>query len=321
LNYKKLYQVFGYIISAVFIYFFVTKVGEIDFSKIHNLLKLTDIFILLSLLFIGYAIRVLRWKILLESIGAKVSYRTLYANFIMCVGINNVLPFRVGDAYRVVGIKGLATKTQLFLSIVVERIMDVLALLLMFSLWLFLEKNTTEEAGIFLLVKIIAALAASMFLLWLTIKCLIAARAGIDGFPKWANSLMAIIEKMIGQSKMFFSRKVMRLAVPLSFLGWMPEILIFLYVAHGLGIDITFSMAALTHAFATLSTMVPSSPGFFGTYHYAVYYILSAYAIDRGLILLFAIVAHCLLWLPPIMVTFLLSIEKFFRQKKFAPGD
>lgn len=323
MQYKKLYQLAGYMVSAVFVYLLVQKASQIDFQKIRVFLRPQDLLTLIILLFSGYAIRVLRWKILLEAAGIKISFPILYVNFIMSIGINNVLPFRAGDAYRVVGIKGNVTKTQLFASVVMERIMDLLTLLVMFGIWLSNEniewENNIFKSFIMILVILLGIILFTYFLVKRYGKNRGVAGTGAD---LWC-SLEVFLSNLVIQLKNFLDIKILSRTIPLSVIGWIPEVLVFLFVAHGLGINCSFSMAALTHAFATLSTLVPSSPGFFGTYHYAAYYILSAYSIDQALILLFAVIVHSILWLPPIVITVLLSVGKFYRHKFKAelPGE
>jgi uncharacterized membrane protein YbhN (UPF0104 family) len=84
----------------------------------------------------------------------------------------------------------------------------------------------------------------------------------------------------------------------LSALAWICEGSVFALVAHGLN----FSGDAIGPWFAaatgTLATLIPSSPGYVGTFDFFTMQALMAYGASASVAGAFAVVVHTILWLP-----------------------
>jgi uncharacterized membrane protein YbhN (UPF0104 family) len=60
-----------------------------------------------------------------------------------------------------------------------------------------------------------------------------------------------------------------------------------------------------------LSTLIPSSPGYIGTYHLAVSTIMNQLGIDKQLSIPFSIIIHLIMWLSVTTI----GLYFYFRQK------
>jgi uncharacterized membrane protein YbhN (UPF0104 family) len=85
--------------------------------------------------------------------------------------------------------------------------------------------------------------------------------------------------------------------VALSLLAWTLEGAVFATVGHALGIA-TAMGPWFALATGTLGTLLPSSPGYVGTFDYLALLGLVAYGADRDLAAAFAFIVHVVLWLP-----------------------
>ena len=82
----------------------------------------------------GYALRVYRWAIMLRAYKPEVAFRSCAAPYLGSIALNNLLPFRAGDVVRALVFPNSlgVSKTDSTISLVIERIIDVLVLIVFF---------------------------------------------------------------------------------------------------------------------------------------------------------------------------------------------
>jgi len=87
----------------------------------------------------GYALKIVRWSILLKAAGANATFLNCSAPFLGSIALNNLLPLRVGDVVRaLVFPKSMGiTKSTATSSLIVERLIDIMTLLLSLAIGLF----------------------------------------------------------------------------------------------------------------------------------------------------------------------------------------
>jgi glycosyltransferase 2 family protein len=84
----------------------------------------------------------------------------------------------------------------------------------------------------------------------------------------------------------------------LSFLAWFLEGAVFACVARSLQISVHWTAPWLSLGAATLATLLPSSPGYVGTFDYFASLGLTAYGAPPSIATAFALLTHLMLWLP-----------------------
>ena len=84
--------------------------------------------------------------------------------------------------------------------------------------------------------------------------------------------------------------------------AWGLEGAAYACVAWSLGTDGSVFAPWFALATGTLATMIPSSPGYVGTFDYFAVLGLRAFGADHVVALTFALVVHLLLWLPVTVV-------------------
>lgn len=135
-------QVFiGLLISAVFLYL---AFRNVNIPEMVEALEKANYWWLLPgivMMFISLGIRAYRWQFFLLSI-AKVPIKKLFSSMMIGYMANNVLPLRLGEIMRALAIGNSAkiSRTSAFATILVERIIDVISLLMILGFTVFFHE-------------------------------------------------------------------------------------------------------------------------------------------------------------------------------------
>jgi hypothetical protein len=92
--------------------------------------------------------------------------------------------------------------------------------------------------------------------------------------------------------------RILFLVLAVSLLVWSGEAGLFYFILAGLGINGTFVSAFFIMSIATLSTLLPSTPGYIGTFHLAGYTAITLIGGTPQQAGSFAVIVHLALWLP-----------------------
>jgi hypothetical protein len=299
----------GIAISMLFLY---ATLATVPFGRVVDALATARtpwIGVALASIAVGYAFKILRWTVMLRSLGAKVRLRDASAGFLGAVAFNNVLPFRAGDVIRVVAFErltGVPPSGQVG-TLVLERLLDLLVLMaILFATISFWELDVLDDtmmAGLRL--ATLAAVAA--------ILLFIAAPQPIRLVVRWAEKklprlrragevLLRLSDAVHTLSRMRFLLKL----TLLSLLAWLFEGGAFYAVGRALGVAASPEAALLALSVGTLSTIIPSSPGYVGTFHYFTARVVSAFGVGQVGAAAYAILIHAILWLSTTAAGFLL---------------
>ena len=278
----------------------------------------------------GYTLRIWRWALLLRAGGAEIGVARCVAPYLASIALNNVLPMRAGDVVRgVVFPSSLGVKrVDSVASLIVERMLDLLSLLACLGAGaLVAGRSVMTDFMVSVAVGVGSAAAVGLVLLGLV---------GDD----WARSLdirdrRARLERWLGHRAIRLLREVLSafgsmskaslllLLLPLSILAWFGEAVVFLAVPPIVGFRLDPVGALLVMAMATLSTLVPSSPGYVGTYHLAAFSGASLLGATPEQSAAFAILVHLAVWLPTTVagaVAIMIKPDLFGRSTRRGPA-
>lgn len=260
----------------------------------------------LMLLTAGYACRVLRWWLMLRSMSAGLAFSGCVGPFLSSMAINNVVPFRAGDVLRVVGFQRHLDINPIPVTstLVLERLLDLSSLLGFFFVGLlYVDEGlfpqsvvvTTGWMTAFCFVLVVVTVLIPHRLR--EIAHALARTAQEKGWPVPGRIAAGLSELFSSLSAMRASRLLAQL-LTLSFTIWFLEGGVFMTVAHALdirnvGVGPWFALAT-----GTLGTLLPSTPGYVGTFDYFTMLGLMAYHVSEGVSAVFALLVHLLLWLP-----------------------
>lgn len=253
---KLLRLLVSLLLSAVILYLLYRKVDFPEFSRGLGSVDLPWLLLLIPGALIVTALRGIRWGYLAGwDQGAAAAVRAL---FISRAG-NNLLPFRVGDLLRMQFARdeGGVSYSASSAAILAEMVIDI-GFLCVFGTLLFVLTVTHGEVA----VATAGAALITLLFLWLLTR--------ESGGSEHSGGISLLLFRFRRQLRRAFSIQRLPRALLLSSLIWLAS---FGSVYGGLRLMLPeVSLAGLLCAVVLIffAAMIPSAPGFVGTYHAAV---------------------------------------------------
>jgi len=229
---------------------------------------------------------------------------------------NNVLPARLGEfvrAYVLAQREGLQTAT-VFASLVIDRLFDgfTVMLILLFTLFTLRlpqglsEAETVLKTGGVVTFALYAGVVAFLFLLKRqTMRTLAWTGVLLKPFPKrLTERIIPLLGSFIGGIRMSSKGGHIAAVLVSSLAVWLFCIIPLDLVLQGFGIHLPITAAMFILVLLVFAVMVPASPGFIGTYHYACFKGLSAFGIAESTSVSIALVLHGTAFFPVIIAGF-----------------
>ncbi len=212
---------------------------------------------------VAIALRIARWSSLLNQLGTAQIVQ-VGETLIIGYAVNNVLPARLGELFRADYAKrrfGMSRTTVLG-SILIERLLDLCVVLFCLVLGLGLTDlhgKPDPQAGF----EIIALNAA--LLIGIVILAIYFLSSGeFRSFPIPAAARRLAHDLAVGIAS--FNRKSLLTTIALSLGIWAFEILGLWWMFHAVAVNLSLNQTLLVMGAASLSTLVPTAPGYVGTY-------------------------------------------------------
>jgi uncharacterized protein (TIRG00374 family) len=260
------------------------------------------------LYFIGVGLRSARWGLLLPEHSVKTT--TLFRALVVGFTVNNLLPLRMGEVARAYLLARWCRIPygSTVASLLVERVLDGLSLALLLLIALPL---VAQPPPWYLLP--VGILAAALFL----------TGAGLLAIAAWrASAVNAVAARVAGFLPARFGVRIERLAenfarslslvhdpirlarlLGLSVLAWCFELGLFFVLLISFGLPASYPLALLVGSAANFATLVPSSPGYAGTFDGVLIKVLHDTAgIDAGSATAYDLIVHLTLFLPVVVV-------------------
>ena len=273
-------------------------------------------------LFGSWTLRIVRWWWLLRAAAPGLPFTACAGPFLVGMAVNNLLPFRTGDALRVAGF-GRQLRSPVMRvagTLVIERMLDVVVLTGVFFFCLlgvpdgYFSGEVIAGAALLAGLSGASAVAVALFpsqleLLSGRLAARAAARSERAGSApsvsasrprKLAARLLAAASRHgahFGESLRALRSGSQTLGLfGLSGLAWFCEGSMFFVVAAAIDTGSAPAGPWLAAAIGTLSTVLPGTPGYLGTFHYFAAQGLAAYGAAPAEAAAFALTAHALLW-------------------------
>jgi len=254
------------------------------------------------------AARITRWWLMLRAAEPDLPLASCVRPFLGSLSLNNTMPLRAGDVVRVVGFRRTlrAPVAHVAGTLVLERMLDLLVLLAI------LLAGVAGTRGVFPHAFLVAAAAAGALalttLLALTflpgpITALIRrSMARLFGGRPWLPAGGRAVDQIAAACALLRSPGRAARLLGLSLVAWVLEGLVFVCAAWSLGLGVPWPAPWLALGAATLATLLPSSPGYVGTFDYFASLGLIAYGARAEGAAAFALVTHLMLWVPVTIV-------------------
>ncbi len=256
------------------------------------------------LMLISMVFRALRWKCLIRPI-AEVKFVHLFSASAIGLMANNLLPARLGEIARawVIGEKAGISKTASFATIVVERIFDgftVIFFLVVVLLFGGLDFPAPMRKVAYAVVAFyILALVSLAMLRFKREKAFSLVKALTARLPAGtAVKMTKLLESFVEGLTVLKRPRDIAAAGLLSFLVWIPNILVMHIVIRSFGLDIQVLASITVFIIVTFGIMIPSAPGFVGTIQYCFVIGLSLFGVAKSEALSISIVYHAGVFIP-----------------------
>lgn len=131
---QKIKSIFGYSLPILLTFVFLfLAFKDIEFDKFmehFTNVSWVYLFAFIALFFLSHIIRAYRWKVIISSVKSDVSVLSLFGSTMIGYGVNLAVP-RLGEIYRpsFLGQWEGISRTAMFGTIIVERVIDVIFLL------------------------------------------------------------------------------------------------------------------------------------------------------------------------------------------------
>lgn len=252
----------------------------------------------------AYWARIFRWWWILRVADPTVTFRSCVGPLIASVAVNNVIPFRAGDALRITGFRSQlkAPLMRLFGSMLVERVLDLTTLLAILLVGIAgVERD--RESPIYLRLATLAGIGLTVC--WGLLVCMgDRMRDCLLRFLRWSN-----LHRWLGNFEASLKQLFAVLAIirapdhavkllAMSLLIWGAEGTVFSFVASGLQCDGRVFAPWFSLSTASLATLIPSTPGYVGTFDFFAALGLRSYGVSETPAVATAFVVHAVLWLP-----------------------
>lgn len=302
----------GLLISALFIYL---ALRNVDMARMWYVIKsanLLFLFLIIVLTFLQFIVRAWRWAILLEPIK-HTGFLNRFSTILIGFGANCVFPARLGEFIRAnyLGHSEEIGGSSAFGTLVVERLFDGFTLLLILLIGLVGTTFPGEWEAISGSLR-----ATGFFLLFLYIILMVI----LVGFKQKTHRFMELLDRLlffipkhlrpkIMDTIWNFSTGIVLVKNPskwfqiifYSLLIWFVNLYQVELVEHALGLKLPFIATFVIMAMASFGVMIPSAPGYIGTFHLSVQYGFLFYGIGKEEALSAAVLWHAAVFFPTVI--------------------
>lgn len=282
-------KILGLIVSAVFILLIFWKIDLHQLLVTFKGFDFRALIVFVPVYILGIYIRGARWKFLLCN-DEKLGVNEAFFAFTAGNTLNSYLPARAGDFWRAIhiGNKIKESKMKLLGSIILERIIDGISVLLILytAILLYFRHPKVIEMAIFSAILFFGAFIF-FYILFKSGKITVL----FDWLSKLPlfNKNKEVINKFSELSELFMNGfsvlnnpKCFWSAFFMSIAAWLLECFVTFVLISGFHLGIGFSSALFVISFVALSTVIPSSSVFIGPYQFAYILALGIYHVSKS---------------------------------------
>ena len=266
-------------------------------------------------------LRAERWKYLLEPMK-KLSFSRLVPATMIGFMANNILPARAGEFIRayLIGQKEGIKKTAAFATIILERVCDMVTILVMLVCVLLLVKfpyadssagsdvlssvfspALMQKAGIFSAIFVAALVTFLVLLKEFPQATTRFVRLCLRPFPaSLSHKAIDLLESFREGLHVLKTGPHLFYLIFWSAIVWLAACAAGWFILLAFGLDVPFLSAAFIIVLIAFAVAVPSSPGYVGPFHAAVLagVLLFQPGLDKGTVAGISIVYHLMTILP-----------------------
>ena len=271
---------FGIGVGTLFLWLALEQVDVNELRAVAALVDLRLVTVAALFYWTALILRVCRWQTLLRQIAPAPLLQVL-ETLVVGYAVNNLLPARLGEVVRAAYAKrrlGIG-RARVFGSIVVERFLDLAAILscLIIGLIAFRMVERSAPLPTFELIALNAGGVIGVVMLGM-----FAIRSGDLQRLRIPDPVLAVINDFrYGLGTL--NRRSGALVGALSVLIWFFEVAALVWMFAAFGVELEGYQAMLVMGAASLSTLVPTAPGYLGTYQLVFVLAMSSFGYNGSI--------------------------------------
>lgn len=256
---------------------------KIDVALMRDALRTLDPrFVALSggLYWLGLAFRIERWHALLNQL-APVRRRAVGETLLVGYAVNNLLPARLGELFRADYAKRRfkLSRSAVLGAIVIERLADLVAILACLGLGLLCVRMPAVDGALDFSRLVRYALPAVTLVV---LAILLGRQAHVWRMPRLPATFTRRVHELT-QGLRSLNRATFWRSCALTALIWGAESAALWAMLAALQMSLSPAQALLVMSAASLSTLVPTAPGYLGTYQLVFASALPAFGLSATL--------------------------------------
>lgn len=280
--------------SAISIVSVLLVVRVVDVGEVAAVLSRTTpapVLLAIAAIMVDVLLRAWRWRVLVAPL-ANVPLGRMTAYLLLGYLANNVLPARAGELVRshYLGDREGPSRVSVLGTVMVERILDVVALLLLSAgaWWL---TGAAPGLAALLAVGLLGGAAA----IALVVAIIVLPQRG--GLAPWLNRRLPASVTQVGRKlragfMVVLGARTLFGSIALTLLAWVTTAAVFAGAAFAVGLELTPAQVLLIASVTNLATAIPSAPGYVGTFELAVVATSGAIGIATAPALAVAVLVH-----------------------------
>lgn len=291
-------------------------IRNLDFAQSVNLIKNANIklvFYALIIYVLSFIIRSLRWEYILlplKKIKPFGSFFFLVFGFFM----NNVLPLRLGEFVRakVAGEKLQVSRSGVFATVVVERLVDVIVFIVSFFLIaLFVDIPGWLKHTFVLCTIIFGTILLLLFFMSKKQKNFVSIISKFHLPIKISNIIESLFIKFSNGLEFFQHTKLILIVLIISCIIWVLESLSYQLFFLAFGLKLTLIQCLFIIITTGIASMLPTAPGFVGAIEASGVVALGIFGIDQNL----AFIGIASVHFGDIIMTYLMGTIGMIKEK------
>ncbi len=251
--------------------------------------------VMVTTVFLDIGARGLRWRALLAPI-APLPYRRVLGYTYLGYLANNVLPARLGELYRshALGEGEGVSRTTVLGTVVVERVVDTVMVVAIAAVAVLLLSARGEMTSAVLLGLAFVALLVIGLGLGIAAHRLPGADR-VAAIVAKRPRLLELARRLRDGLAVAGRPRTLASALVLSALAWTASAATFWAAGQAVGVGLLPAQAALLTSGVALATIVPSGPGYLGTFELTAVGIAGGFGVPRDEAFAMALLVHAMI--------------------------
>ena len=286
----------GVVISFIFLYLVLRNVDVKNLINILSSGKYLWILPALVTYALAFVSRSVRWSYLFLPVK-KLSAKELFSSLIMGFAANNIFPMRFGEVVRayIVGKKFNISKSASFATIVLERIMDGIGILILLGISIpFLPKMppwTKKIILVSILMFIVPFIVAAVMIIrkhsfnWMLKASCIKKNLG--------EMLISKVNKFITGFEIIKDTRNFFMVVVLTLFVWFCETMNVFFLVRVVGINLSVFLSVFVLFVVVIGVAIPAAPSSIGTFEFFFVGGLIFFGVTKEQALAGGLVIHC----------------------------